>query len=287
MSFYESGEKIFKTNYNNLVNHGGIVRLNLSKEQRAIIKEITKEHEDLECFEISNNDEIDLILRYKNLDAVEYYPGLMDLANRDFYNGKYGRGLKKYLSLLEASEYPQEDIYAKIGLCYLKTGMISKAEDYLMVANYKNGENKKFELNESSKYFEERVKRMNVEKYNTNMIQEEEIHANKLEYDNFDEIMGYISQYNSSIESAGIEFDLSSEERDTIKLIFAREFYKQGDIEKGNYYLNAVEQSPNKTKKIVKLYDEIRKNSRFYQYRDDNHTKKLVFVKAGKRKRED
>ena len=60
-------------------------------------------------------------------------------------------------------------------------------------------------------------------------------------------------------------------------------FYKQGDIEKGNYYLNAVENSPNKSKKIIKFCEEVRKNKNFYQYREDNKPKKLTFIRTGKR----
>ena len=78
---------------------------------------------------------------------------------------------------------------------------------------------------------------------------------------------------------------LTDEQVDFIKLIYAREFYKQGDIEKGDYYLKSVEESSGKTSDVTRLCLEARTNKRFFQYRDNNVPKYLSLVKTSKRKK--
>ena len=282
MSFYNSMS--FKKDYKKLFNNGGIIKLKLDSSDRNKVKDEVKEHVDLECFEIKSDDDIYLIIRYRDIRNNIAYHDLMKKADRDFFGKRYRNSLTNYLELLECSICPTTELYAKIGLCYYNLKDLSKAGDYLMIANYKNNGNENFDLENSAKYFEERVKKRESEKYNTKSLEDKKEDFNKIKLNNIDEIMGYISMYDSDIETAGMEFDLSSEERDYIKLVLAEEFYKQGDIEKGNYYLNAVENSPNKSKKIIKFCEEVRKNKNFYQYREDNKPKKLTFIRTGKRR---
>ena len=95
-----------------------------------------------------------------------------------------------------------------------------------------------------------------------------------------------IFKVNKAIKStAGKEFNLTDEQIDFIKLIYAREFYKQGEIEKGDYYLKSVEESSGKTSDVTRLCLEARTNKRFFQYRDNNVPKYLSLVKTSKRKK--
>ena len=281
MSFYNNHS--FKKDYKELFNNGGIIKLKLNSKEIKFVKEHVKEYLDLECFEIKSSDEIYLIIRYRDIKNKISYHDLMKKADRDFFGKRFRKSLTDYLELLECSICPTTELYAKIGLCYYNLNDLSKAEDYLMIANYKNNENENFDLENSAKYFEERVNKIESEKYNTKSLDDKKEEFKKIKLNNFEEIMDHIFMYDSDIETTGMEFDLSSEERDYIKLVLAEEFYKQGDIEKGNYYLNTVEISPNKSKKIIKYCEEVRKNKNFYQYREDNKPKKLTFIRAGKR----
>lgn len=281
MSFYD--KKSFEKDYKKLLKNGGIIKLELSIDERNSVQELVKEYPDLESFEIKSNDNIYLILRYRDIKNKIAYKDIMERADLEFDCKNYKRSLMDYLILLECSIYPKSDLYAKIGLCYYNLNDLVKAEGYLMIANYKNEESKNFELEESAKYFEERVKRIRSERYNTKNL--EKVESYKSNFNKFDEIVDYVSACDSDIESVGMEFSLSNDERDFVKLNLAIEFYKQGDIEKGNYYLNAVENSPNKSKKIIKFCEEVRNNKNFYQYREDNQPKKLTFIRTGKRKR--
>mgnify|MGYP003571428634 CR=1 FL=1 len=283
MSFNEN--KTIKSSYKKLFENGGIIKLDSNQEERNKIKELVEEYPDLEYFEIESLEKKYLILRYRDIGNKINYHEKMVIVDKEFNHKNYKKCLGDYIYLLNCSIYPTSELYAKIGLCYYKLNYFDKAEDYLMVANYKENGNKDFNLEKNVNYFEEKVKKIHKERYNTRMLEKKNM-SSKIEFNKIDEIVGYITSCDSDIESAGMEFNLSKEERDYIKLVFAIEFYKQGDIEKGNYYLNAVENSPNKSKKIVKFCEEVRNNKNFYQYRDDVEPKKLNFIRTGKRNRE-
>ena len=113
---------------------------------------------------------------------------------------------------------------------------------------------------------------------------EKQVHIDKLNISNFDEILAYMNNNKMDIETAGKKLGLTNEQIDLVKLIFAREFYKQGDMEKGNYYLNSVEKTSGKTSDVTRLCLEARTNKKFFQYRDNNEPRKLSLIRTGKRK---
>ena len=96
--------------------------------------------------------------------------------------------------------------------------------------------------------------------------------------ENLDEITSYILECGLDVESACKELDMTDEQIDTIRLIYAREFYSQGNYEKGDQFLNSVEKSKNKTKFTSKLFEEVRRNKRFYINRPNENSQKLVLT---------
>ena len=80
------------------------------------------------------------------------------------------------------------------------------------------------------------------------------------------------------VETACQELGMTDEQIDTIRLIFAREFYTQGNYEKGDQFLKNVEKSKNKTKFTSKLFDEVRRNKRFYINRPSEKPQQLVLT---------
>ena len=203
----------------------------------------------------------------------------------DYRNGFYEDSLNKQIKILETNAENKSSNYAMIGLSYMRLFDIDKAIEYLTVANYLAKEEK------STRDFGDLILKLKGEideediKPNVKMQQKDFRNDNVKFYGikNFEELNTYICESGLDVESACRSLNMSEEDIDVVKLIYAREFYKQGDIEKGNYYLNTVEISPNKSKKIIKYCEEVRKNKNFYQYREDNKPKKLTFIRAGKR----
>ena len=79
-------------------------------------------------------------------------------------------------------------------------------------------------------------------------------------------------------ETACQELGMTDEQIDTIRLIYAREFYSQGNYEKGAQILKSVEKSKNKTKFTSKLFDEVRRNKRFYINRPSEKPQQLALI---------
>ena len=93
--------------------------------------------------------------------------------------------------------------------------------------------------------------------------------------DNFIEINNYIIESNLDVESACEKFGLDKEKIDIIKLIYAREYYRQADYKNGDKFLKSVERSKNKTSETKKIFEEVRKNRLFYHNRQSSNSLKL------------
>ena len=86
--------------------------------------------------------------------------------------------------------------------------------------------------------------------------------------------------------SSGINIDdvcttlgLNDEQKAIATLVLARESYAQENYTMGDQYLKKVEKSKNKTKFVTSLFEEVRKNKRFYRNRVDEKNKPLVLTK--------
>ena len=71
------------------------------------------------------------------------------------------------------------------------------------------------------------------------------------------------------------EFGVPIEQIDVIKLIFAKKYYSQGNYEMGDTFVKSVERSKDKTPFVLKLFNEVRTNKRFYINRVVDDTKPL------------
>ena len=242
---------------------------------------------ELEHFVLENGKDYDLFLRYRSDEARIDVGRVIDSAYSDYEKNKCYSSIKKLLLVLRRAASPKSEVYGLLGLSYAVVGEVEKSNDYIRISNYLNNERDYNEVNleKTRERVEKEMKKDRKNYYNQfNYDSEKKVHIDRLSIPNFDEIIGYIEKNQKDIETAGKELGLSNEQIDIIKLIFAREFYKQGDIEKGNYYLNTVEKTRGKTSDVTRLCLEARTNKLFFQYRDNNEPKKLSLIKAGKRK---
>lgn len=122
----------------------------------------------------------------------------------------------------------------------------------------------------------------------SNSVRNEEFYKSEAKtygLNSIQEIIGYASRYNIDLVSACREFGYTDEQIDLLKLVYARELYKDGLIKQGNVILNNVESSPNKTEFVNDTLDEIRKRKEFYQYRPVEKPNVLQLVRPGRRNR--
>lgn len=166
--------------------------------------------------------------------------------------------------------------YAKIGLCHLKLNNIKACIDYLNVATELSrytGKNYDFSL---------LIEKLTNRK--TEIDEDNKVYVKFNEYD-FDEdkyhgitcIPNIIENINNgmSIEESIMIYNLNEEQTLVALLVLAIENYKHNEFELGDALYKKVEKHNNKTKKVIKLMEEIQRNKKFYMYREDNQYKKI------------
>lgn len=91
-------------------------------------------------------------------------------------------------------------------------------------------------------------------------------------------VTSYIMKSGLDVESACLELGMTEKQIATMQLIYAREYYYQGDYEKGDQFLMAAESGKNKEKSTINFINEIRKNKRFYSNRNNRNHLRLVLT---------
>ena len=267
---------------------GGIFKLgNLQESDVRNIECVIIDYPKLEYYVLENENSYDVFLRYKNYDTKLEIGNTVDSVKRDYINKDYNSCLSKLLLVLKEAAVPSPEVYELAGLTYSSLGDLEQANDYFRLTNYLRGV-KNYNIVNIDKVRERVEKEMKDNKKNNysqyNYDSDRQIHIDKLTLPDLDEIIDYIEENHLDIETAGRDCNLTDEQIDFVKLIYAREFYKQGDIEKGNAYLKSVEETRGKTSDVTRLCLEARTNKKFFQYRDNNQPKQLALVKPGKRK---
>lgn len=101
----------------------------------------------------------------------------------------------------------------------------------------------------------------------------------------YESIVAYATENKVDLETAGTVFGLTDAQKDLVKLMQARDLYKNGLIKQGNILLNGVENTPDKSEQVKTVLNEVRNKKEFYQYREVEKPKVLAFLKPGKRPR--
>ena len=115
-----------------LITTKGLIILddNCSKDWEEISR-ITKQYNNLECFQIPNK----IVLKYheKANDEIDY--SSMYIAGKTaFYNGDYSKTIQIFSQILPV--FSKEAIYYDLGISYMKLGDYKKGKDYLSIAKY-------------------------------------------------------------------------------------------------------------------------------------------------------
>lgn len=276
-----SEKEFIRSKYELLLNGQGMVLLRpMDNERRKKIHEIVREYPDMVSFSIGERDNRQIVLRYKpSIDEHVDLKNLINMGNLAYKEGNYDTCIEDYLQLLQFGE-PKTFVYAKLGLAYMKKLEKDTAIDYLTIATQlskqEDGQFDFTELIDNLKGLVDKNNRkpnfkMKVEDF-SNDIQ------NHYGIENLDEITSYILESGLDVETACQELGMAYEQIDTIRLIYARDFYSQGNYEKGDQFLKSVEKSKNKTKFTLKLFEEVRRNKRFYINRANENSQQLVLT---------
>lgn len=251
---------------------------------RKYIHECVDKLPNITSFSFGFGNNRSIIIRYVCKDENINVKEQINLGNHAFSNQDYIACIEIFKKLLTTANLTNSFIYAKVGLSYMALGDKDEALDYLKIANILNIEqNKKYNLdglikeicnkyaNSGYRYMEEKNEvEMNLEDFidnNTNYGIE-----------NLNEVAIFILENKMDFKEAKEKFDLSSEEINIIKLIFARDYYTKEYYDMGDKYFREVEKNKDKTKRVNKLLSEIKRDRNFYKNRNNGKTLVLGLI---------
>lgn len=267
---------IVEGKYEELIKHKNLVLLKPMKRERINrILDILERYPDVDAFVIEWNGQEQIVMRYhkfETIDATSLYQ-----QSRDAYNQKdYDKCINMLSIILRAISKPQDNIYGYMGIAFMKKNYLKIAVDYLKIATYLS---KKTRLNRND--FTELIAKLTNSPINQEEIKPEfKMLIQEFNYEdvndfygiyNFEELNDYINETGCNVEAACEEFGLTKDQTLLVQLIYAREFYFQGNMVKGDLFLKAVEKSKEKTPLVKKIFKEINQNKKFYQGRERDY----------------
>lgn len=255
-----------------LVREGGIILLEpMSLGSTKEIRSTAKKYRDIKVHTIGLGETQRLFLRYMKHERMDV-SSIIREGKEAYWQRDYDFCIECFLQVLSVFTEPKAYIYSMLGLAYLKSSNIEKAITYLTVATeVSKKEDRSFDYTdliaklkgennrkEEKPYFE-----MQLEEFNNSDVQ------TLYGIENFDLINDHIVCTGIDVETACKHFGLTGEQTDIVKLLYAREFFIRGYIEKGDEFLLSVDKSKNKTSIVIDLLYEMRKNRLFYSHREN------------------
>lgn len=258
----------------------GIVLLKpMDSNRRKRIHNIVKDIPDVASFSIESDSNRQIVLRFNPfMNKYLDFSAIAKKGNNAYNNGQYDDCIKSYRKLLEFGR-PKSWVYARLGLAYMKKFDKDTAIDYLTIATALAKEEKvEFDFTEliaSLKGLIDPEDKKPEVKMTTDDF-ENDI-ENYYGIKNINELAELISS-GINIDDACATLGLNDEQKAIATLVLARECYAQENYTIGDKYLKKVEKSKNKTKFVTSLFEEVRKNKRFYRNRVDENHKPLVLT---------
>ena len=280
----DSEDKFVENKYNLLLKNKGMILLKpMNKERRDHIHNMVERYPDMDSFSIGEGKKRQVVLRYapfikEDIDTK----ALKEAGNQAYFEKKYNSCIENYLQVLQVES--RGHVYARLGLAYMKKGKINLAIDYLTVATYVSRQgNKRFDFTDllaslTGDVDKEETK-SRVKMFETDFNRSIDNYG----IENIDQITTFINETGLDVESACEHFGMNEEQLDTVRLIYARDYYSQGHYEKGDEFLKSVEQSKHKTKSTTELFSEIQKNKKFYINRSQETPRQLKLTMKPKK----
>lgn len=275
---YDDSEFI-KGKLNELYEKGIILLRPMDDSRRKGIHNIVKDIPDVVSFSIGSDSNRQVVLRFKPfLDEYLDYSATAKEGNSAYSKGQYDSCIESYRKLLEFGE-PKAWVYAKLGLAYMKKFDKDTAIDYLTIATaLAKEEQTDFDFTELIASLKGLIDpedkkprvRMTTDDFGNDI-------ENYYGIENIHELAELVVS-GMDIDDACITLGLNDEQKVIATLVFARESYAQENYAMGDQYLKKVERTKNKTKFVTSLFEEIRRNKRFYRNRVDENHKPLVLT---------
>ena len=261
--------------YNELVANDGVLLLNLMDEERAKrILDIVSRYSDMLGYTIGEGNKTQVVLVYRPKIKERYnFKELLIKAGEAYINKNYQECVDINLLLLKLSKTPMAKTYIKLGLSYVKLHDKESALKYLTIANdlAHKEEGNTFDCSNLIFALQGGFDSEESRAISKIHMSENDFDSDNLNdyfgFENFYEINDYIAESELDLESACEQLEMTPEEINILRLVYAREYYIMSNFKTGDLFLNTVERSKDKTPRIKKLIKEIREGRKFYQTR--------------------
>lgn len=264
---------------NELYEKGIILLRPMDDSRRKGIHNIVKDIPDVVSFSIGSDSNRQVVLRFKPfLDEYLDCSATAKEGNSAYSKGQYDACIESYRKLLQFGE-PKAWVYAKLGLAYMKKFDKDTAIDYLIIATaLAKEEQTDFDFTELIASLKGLIdpedKKPRVRMTTDDFGNDTE---NYYGIENIHELAELIVS-GMDIDDACITLGLDDEQKAIATLVLARESYAQENYAIGDKYLKKVERAKSKTKFVTSLFEEVRRNKRFYRNRVDENHKPLVLT---------
>lgn len=285
-------KRLARVSHEKLVKDGGILLADVMQSQHldAFAKEL-EAYKDIKYFKIQFDDIDRLVLRYCPYNDELFSQGKNNITSiikkaRDAVRDKkYADALKYDLQLLQ-TPHPSIYMYSNVGLIYLKLKQRDMALNYLIVATCLSSENN------DTIDFSNLINKIMGKDLFANFKTHPKMKADEFEYTDVDDtygikditsIINLATETGTSIAEVCNNLGMTKNQTSRVILFCAKKFYAQKSFDEGDKFMKAFEISDYKGKNNIKLYDEIKKNKRFYSNRADEQGPRLVLtLKPGK-----
>ena len=246
--------------------------------ERSQIHGLVREHKNMTSFSIGEDPNRRVVLRKKPVYTAGYkLKEEIDLAKDLYLSGRYNKCIEKNLDILDHLKRPDSYIYTRLGFAYLKNGNLEQAITYFEVADALIKENN-LPYDYSPLLRKLKCATIYGEKDIDLDMSEEDFSSGEDENELFNRVNDLVILSGMDVESACLQLNLNSVQIDTVKLLYAKEFFGQGMQEKGEQFLRSFESSENKTEQNKKMFYEINSNKKLYANKKKESRKQLVLT---------
>ena len=264
----ENAQKFVDGKIDKVVDNGILVLNYMNEKERESIYKVISKIYDIKAFEIKDDKGKRIVLKFKPYnEEKKNYRQLKELGDEFFKDGEYEESIKLYKEILENSNKNYSYIYSRLAFSYLKLKKVNIALDYLTVASYLRKQENKNDYDDLIINIQENISM--VEKKPFIKLEENDFHNDLIEnygIDDIDKIV-VLEKNGLSVHQVSEELNLTKEEETKVLIFLAKKYYSEGLDFKADNYMKKIEKIKNKSKETISLYEEVKKNKKFYKHR--------------------
>lgn len=273
---YRQDREYISVKLEQLRNERGLIVLRpMDNIRRKRIHNIVEDVKDATTFSVGEGENRRIVIRFIGNVYVPLKETIK-IADNAYYAKDYETALRAYLDILGTNN-PKTYIYAKIGLTYMKMWNIDKAIEYLKIATeLSKVNNEKFDFTDLIGSLDGTIEKWE-KKPNFKMKESDfEGHLDNFGVERFEEMLLHKEVNDLTYEGACEELGFTYEEYLLSLLLLAKRYYTNKQDELGDKFIKMVEQSGNKSKKVIAKMEEVRKNKKFYKNRAESQGVSMV-----------